>query len=142
MLRARERFARNIDQIRQQDLERYHRHRAKRIEIATAAMHARRVRLLEGTYVQGITWKRLRDRDGDQCCYCGIVMDFERIPGVRYNPNRATIEHLIPVSAGGDHDWDNVALACHRCNLRRNRMPLEQWLAKLAANPPSTDATA
>lgn len=135
--RARDRYIRDVEKIRESDLKRYQRDRTKRIALATEAVHARRVRMLDGRYVRGITWKALRERDGDQCCYCGIVMDFDRIPGLRYNPKRASIEHLTPVSAGGAHDWDNVVLACHRCNLRRNRMPLDQWLAKIGANQPA-----
>ena len=28
----------------------------------------------------------------------------------------ATTNHIVPVSAGGPHTWDNVQLACMRCN--------------------------
>lgn len=27
-----------------------------------------------------------------------------------------TIEHVIPIARGGTHTWDNVRLACHKCN--------------------------
>jgi 5-methylcytosine-specific restriction endonuclease McrA len=27
-----------------------------------------------------------------------------------------TIDHIAPISKGGTHTWDNVGLACKRCN--------------------------
>jgi 5-methylcytosine-specific restriction endonuclease McrA len=32
------------------------------------------------------------------------------------------IDHLVPVSAGGSHTWDNVALAHRRCNYERREV--------------------
>ena len=29
------------------------------------------------------------------------------------------IEHIVAKQHGGTHDYDNLALACHRCNLRK-----------------------
>lgn len=133
MLRARERFARNIANIRQQDMDRYERHRAKRIALATDVYHARRDKLRAPGQMKGITDVALRRRLGDQCCYCGITMDFKRVPGTQYNPDRATIEHITPMSAGGAHDWDNCVLACRQCNLRKNRMPVQEFVTRLGA---------
>lgn len=42
-------------------------------------------------------------------------------------PKSATIEHIVPISQGGDHTWENVQLLCHACNLKRNE---EYQLAK------------
>lgn len=137
--RARERYTRNIDKVRAADTLRYQRNRETRIALATEHAHVRRARMRSGTYVRGITHKSLRKIYGDLCCYCGILMAFEPIPGTRYNPDRATIEHIIPISAGGAHDWDNVTLCCRRCNLRRNRTPINEWLTKI--NPPEAPET-
>jgi 5-methylcytosine-specific restriction endonuclease McrA len=30
--------------------------------------------------------------------------------------NYPTIDHITPISKGGTHTWDNVGLACKRCN--------------------------
>ena len=41
-------------------------------------------------------------RDGGECQYCG---------------NRAeSIDHIVPRSRGGRHEWENVVAACRRCN--------------------------
>lgn len=64
--------------------------------------------------------KRLRQRDGDLCCWCHHRMSFDYPPlGVKRPDNLATIEHVIPLSEGGAHDEGNMALACQRCNTTR-----------------------
>lgn len=54
-------------------------------------------------------------RDGHRCQYC----------------NRAAenIDHVMPRSRGGAHDWDNVVASCRSCNARKeNRLPSEAGL--------------
>ena len=41
-------------------------------------------------------------RDGGRCVYCGATA--------------TSIDHVIPRSRGGEHVWENVVSACHRCN--------------------------
>jgi 5-methylcytosine-specific restriction endonuclease McrA len=51
-------------------------------------------------------------RDDHRCQYCGDVAD--------------SIDHIMPRSRGGQHEWDNVAAACRPCNLtKRDRTPDE-----------------
>jgi 5-methylcytosine-specific restriction endonuclease McrA len=140
MLRARERFARNLDNIREQDRQRYYRNREQRIALVIEYSHARRVAMKAGTHLRGITIRALRKRHGDNCCYCGIPMTFEAGKGHAYIPAKATLEHIIPVSAGGAHDWDNTTLACWQCNIRKNKTPLDEWLTRLAALAPDGHA--
>ncbi|MFD4351493.1 HNH endonuclease [Nocardia sp. NPDC058518] len=105
------------DELRKQDIERYVRDRDKRLELAVRASHVRRARLADNEYEDGISRKALRKRDGDNCCYCGRLMDFARYPrGTARPDNLATIEHVVPISAGGPHTFANCALACWRCN--------------------------
>lgn len=63
-----------------------------------------------------ITLFALGERDGWRCHLCG-----GKVPN-RDHKNRVLdpeIDHLVPVSAGGSHTWDNVALAHRRCNMSR-----------------------
>lgn len=54
------------------------------------------------------------------CYLCGCVCDWDDkqekdgtiICGDRY----PSIDHIVPLSRGGKHSWDNVALACRKCN--------------------------
>ncbi len=51
-------------------------------------------------------------RDGHHCQYCGSHAD--------------SIDHVLPRSRGGAHEWENVAACCRGCNLRkRDRTPQE-----------------
>ncbi|WP_165609371.1 HNH endonuclease [Mycobacterium alsense] len=118
--RQRVRFAANNAAIREGDKERYRRNREARMVLATDAVHRRRTRLKGAERADaGITYEALRERDGSKCCHCGLEMSFETLKKGEYEPRRATIEHVIPISRGGLHIWDNVALACWECNIRR-----------------------
>jgi HNH endonuclease len=55
--------------------------------------------------------QRVRRRADSLCEYCHSP---ERISSTRF-----TIEHRQPRSLGGSDDFDNLALACSRCNQRR-----------------------
>ena len=51
---------------------------------------------------------------GNICAYCGKKAD------------PSTLEHVIPKSKGGKSDFDNVVIACLRCNNKKdNRLPSE-----------------
>jgi 5-methylcytosine-specific restriction endonuclease McrA len=57
-------------------------------------------------------------RDDHRCQYCGGAAD--------------SIDHVLPRSRGGMHDWSNVAAACRPCNLRkRDRTPDEAGMRLL-----------
>lgn len=68
-----------------------------------------------------ISLKRLFKRDNGICWICGkqsILDDWQYSKtGKRYpGDNRAEIDHVIPVSRGGLHSWNNVRIAHHKCN--------------------------
>jgi len=52
-------------------------------------------------------------RDKHTCQYCGST-------------KKLTLDHVIPRSKGGKHSWDNVVIACERCNSRKgDRTPYQ-----------------
>jgi hypothetical protein len=59
-------------------------------------------------------------RDEHCCQYCGI----------HAAPPELTIDHVIPVSRGGNpSSWENQVVACKRCNSRKaNHLPAEVHL--------------
>lgn len=64
----------------------------------------------------GLTKHRLFSRDRHVCAYCGAHMHDADL----------TVEHILPVSRGGRHEWTNVVTACRSCNTRKgNRRPEE-----------------
>jgi hypothetical protein len=72
-----------------------------------------------------LTKKNLLIRDEEKCQYClGHV-----------TIKSGTIDHVIPRSKGGMHSWENVVLACSKCNQKKGcKLPSEFHL-KLAKKP-------
>ena len=61
--------------------------------------------------------------DQHRCQYCGV------------QTRALTVDHVIPRSRGGGHDWKNVVSACDTCNHRKaGRTPREAGM-KLLARP-------
>lgn len=70
-----------------------------------------------------ITLREVAERDGWRCHLCGKKVP-DRPSAV--NPLDPTIDHLIPLSAGGEHVPENVALAHRRCNsIRQHTGPAQ-----------------
>lgn len=70
-------------------------------------------------YAQGdpIDALALFDKCNWTCGLCGKSIDKNRrVPDWR----AATIEHIIPISKGGTHTWNNVTAAHYRCNLMKS----------------------
>ena len=105
--------------VRYLDKKRYQRNREKRVALATEAVHVRRARLAGGKVERGISRRSLRERDGEFYCYCGCKMRFRLKAKGEYDPRLAAIEHVLPISKGGSHTWDNVRLSCWECNVRQ-----------------------
>jgi HNH endonuclease len=53
----------------------------------------------------------VRQRAKNCCEYCGLRQDSEPLP--------FHIEHIIPRQHGGKDSAENLALACHHCNLHK-----------------------
>lgn len=78
---------------------------------------ARRGRIGANGRVDNFTLREVAQRDGWRChLCCKPVPDRD----YRARPLDPTIDHLVPVSAGGTHTLDNVALAHNRCNYERS----------------------
>jgi 5-methylcytosine-specific restriction endonuclease McrA len=60
-------------------------------------------------------------RDGHRCAYCGGPAD--------------TVDHVLPRSRGGRHEWTNVVAACSRCNNRKSNRLLHEIGWELSFTP-------
>lgn len=56
--------------------------------------------------------ERVRERAAGRCEYFHADERWQFI--------RLTIDHVVPSSAGGTDEFDNLALACRNCNERRS----------------------
>lgn len=67
-----------------------------------AAERQRRRRETLGMTRQAV-FSALQERDGGECAWCGSI-------------DGLTIDHVVPFSAGGGDDFDNLRLLCRPCN--------------------------
>lgn len=71
----------------------------------------------------GITLKRLYERDNGKCYLCGGQCDYKdciKQSGIfSAGQQYPSIDHVVPISKGGLHTWDNVKLAHKGCNERK-----------------------
>lgn len=86
--------------------------------IQKSALHApRRRKLLQD----------LSEAQNHHCCYCGCITTYQK-----HRDDTATIEHLKAQVHGGTDDFQNVVMACLRCNnLRKTLDPMTFFEGKL-----------
>ena len=97
------------------------------IEACRQGMQARRVKEEKSVDIQTeVDFYNVRDnrhkifeRDGYKCAYCGKQL-------TRFT---ATLDHIQPVSSGGDNSYDYVITACLACNSKKTGKPLGDFLA-------------
>lgn len=67
--------------------------------------------------------RNIFERDRHKCQYCGK----------RFPRSILTLDHVIPHSRGGRDTWENLVLACSRCNVKKgNRTPREAGMPLLS----------
>lgn len=66
------------------------------------------------------------ERDEFVCHLCGHSVDMSLYWPDRYSPS---VDHVVPLSQGGDDTLANVRLSHLTCNVRRNAKSLDEWEA-------------
>ncbi|KAK4770137.1 hypothetical protein SAY87_030669 [Trapa incisa] len=66
--------------------------------------------------------KNILHRDNYTCQYCSTK-------------EKLTIDHVLPISRGGQWTWENLVTACSRCNSRKGQKTLEEANMKLMKVP-------
>jgi len=61
---------------------------------------------------------KIFERDNFQCHYCNKLL-------TRFS---ATLDHIQPVSKGGDNSFDNLVTACLHCNSERGNKPVMDFI--------------
>ena len=74
-----------------------------------------------------VWYRSIRTSGVGKCCpTCDVRM---RRPKYEFDPNSATVEHIVPLSIGGDNKTDgqfpNCIPMCHACNQARNKVVLK-----------------
>ncbi len=70
-------------------------------------------------------WKRTTCPD-HLCYWCGTTL----------TPNTTHIDHIMPISLGGQDTPDNTANTCANCNLTKNNTHPLVWLARITTPEP------
>lgn len=70
-----------------------------------------------------LTRKNLMHRDKHTCQYCGK------------KGNDLTIDHVMPRSRGGKDMWENVVVACLKCNVSKGSRTPEEAQMKMRTKP-------
>ena len=66
---------------------------------------------------------KLLKRDGPLCFWCREDFNDDWPP---------TIDHIVPITEGGDNMQENLVLACSWCNQKRGTKTPDQFIAWLA----------
>jgi hypothetical protein len=83
---------------------------------AKSAGKIRRRGLLASAYVEDVSRAVLAKRDRWRCQLCGKKVDRTlRAP----HPMSSSIDHIVPISAGGEHSYANTQLAHLGCNITK-----------------------
>lgn len=64
----------------------------------------------------GITLKKVIQKDNNVCQLCGKPCDISDVKETHVGELYPSVDHIIPLSRGGGHTWDNVQLAHMICN--------------------------
>jgi 5-methylcytosine-specific restriction endonuclease McrA len=83
-----------------------------------AKSHAARAKRLGLPRDYSVKSLKVFARDRWRCCLCGCKTP-KRLAG-KSQPLSPTVDHIVPISKGGGHTWDNVQLACHQCNMKKH----------------------
>ena len=74
----------------------------------------RRLMLKRGAYVEDVRRSVLYERDGGRCGICGQHVGIED----------ASVDHVLPLSKGGEHSYANTQIAHLSCNVRKGNRVL------------------
>ena len=77
--------------------------------ICKICAHRRRARKVKagGDGISAEQWKRIIKKQKHRCNMCGRRFSKTRVP---------TMDHIVPISKGGDHDASNIQALCRSCN--------------------------
>lgn len=94
-----------------------HRFRSERLDIpAPSVVRLRRFVRVPYRRRAALSRRGVFLRDDHICQYCGVAAE--------------NVDHVVPRSRGGAHEWENVVASCRRCNSRKkDRTPAEASMA-------------
>lgn len=89
-------------------------------EWVAARGKARRAKKLAKQVAPQLTleqWEQIQIEWNYQCAYCNLQKPL-------------TQDHLIPLSKGGQHTYDNILPACESCNKKKGSLDADEFLRR------------
>lgn len=77
-------------------------------------------------YDPSVTRKKLIERDNNICQICGEPCDSTDKRWGHFGPLTPTVDHIVAITNGGGHTWDNVQLAHAICNFIKHDLTEEE----------------
>jgi 5-methylcytosine-specific restriction endonuclease McrA len=74
--------------------------------------------VVNGVEIEPFTWLEIAERDKWHCCMCGAYTP--RHKRASYDDDAPEIDHVVPVSKGGEHSKSNAQLLCRSCNATKS----------------------
>lgn len=93
------------------------RHPEEYLEHHRKSKAKRRTLLKTNGPVDNINWRSVWGRDEGHC-RVGLRCNFDFVPF-----EEMELEHVIPLSKGGTHTWNNVQTSCSPCNRSKSNKP-------------------
>ena len=87
--------------------------------------HKRRA-LQRCAHVENVIPSKVFDRDKWKCQLCGCATP-KKMRGT-LSDNAPELDHIVPLSKGGEHSYLNTQCACRKCNARKSDRVLGQLL--------------
>ena len=91
-----------------------------------ARKDAKRKAAIRAAVTELVDPRTVFERDGWRCHMCGRKTR-EEWRG-KHKPLSPELDHIVPLSRGGEHTYRNTACACRRCNMRKGATPKGQLL--------------
>lgn len=95
------------------------------VEVPSIVRLSRMVRIPRWARTPPLTRRAVLRRDGGLCAYCKQIAD--------------TVDHVVPRSRGGRHEWTNVVASCKRDNLTKGDQLLSEIGWSLSFTPWAPD---
>lgn len=88
--------------------------RSPEYEVTGTRQRGRRVALLKAATVEKVDPFAVFDRDGWRCRICERATPKEKRGS--YDDDAPELDHIIPLSKGGEHSYRNTQCTCRKCN--------------------------
>ncbi len=100
-------------------------HHVARRKARGSDSHRKRARRF-GCKYEAVVTNKVLERDGYRCKLCGVKTP-KRKRGT-YDDDAPELDHIVPLSKGGEHSYLNTQCACRKCNIEKADKPLGQML--------------